>query len=53
MRRLRAMLAPDGVPQERVLGLAGLAARIGDRAVIERVLAAVDPLDGTLQELWA
>jgi bacillithiol biosynthesis cysteine-adding enzyme BshC len=51
VRRLRAMLAPDGAPQERVLGLAGLAARLGDRAVIERVLAAIDPFDGRLQEL--
>ena len=51
VRRLRAMLAPDGAPQERVLGLAGLAARLGDREVIERVLAAIDPFDATLQEL--
>src|SRR5262249_40244554 len=28
VRRLRAMLAPDGAPQERRLGLAGLAARV-------------------------
>lgn len=51
VRRLRAMLSPDGAPQERVLGLAGLAARIGDRALLERVLAAIDPFDGRLQEL--
>jgi bacillithiol synthase len=51
VRRLRAMLAPDGAPQERVLGLAGLAAKLGDRQVIERVLAAIDPFDATLQEL--
>jgi bacillithiol biosynthesis cysteine-adding enzyme BshC len=50
-RRLRAMLAPDGAPQERRLGLAGLAARIGDRTVIERVVAAIDPFDASLQEL--
>jgi bacillithiol synthase len=53
VRRLRAMLAPDGAPQERRLGLPGLAARIGDRDVIERVLAAIDPLDCSLQELSA
>jgi bacillithiol synthase len=53
VRRLRAMLAPDGAPQERVLGLPGLAARIGDRTVIERVLAAIDPFDASLQELAA
>ena len=53
VRRLRALLAPDGAPQERVLGLAGLAARIGDRALVEHVLAAIDPFDGALQELAA
>jgi bacillithiol biosynthesis cysteine-adding enzyme BshC len=42
VRRVRAMLAPDGAPQERVLGLAGLAARIGDRQLIERVLTHLD-----------
>jgi bacillithiol biosynthesis cysteine-adding enzyme BshC len=57
IRRLRALLAPDGAPQERRLGLAGLAARLGDRYVIERVLEAIDrcehPFDGSLQELAA
>jgi len=53
VRRLRAVLAPDGAPQERRLGLAGLAARVGDRTVIERVLAAIDPFDAALQELAA
>jgi len=53
VRRLRALLAPDGAPQERVLGLPGLAARIGDRHLIERVLAAIDPFDAALQELAA
>jgi bacillithiol synthase len=53
VRRLRALLAPDGAPQERRLGLAGLAARIGDRAVVEQVLAAIDPFAAPLQELAA
>jgi hypothetical protein len=53
VRRLRAMLAPDGEPQERRLGLAGLAARVGDRQVIEQVLVAIDPFDPALQELAA
>jgi hypothetical protein len=53
VRRLRAMLAPGGAPQERTLCLAALAARVGDRAVIERVLAAIDPFDGSLKELAA
>jgi len=55
VRRLRALLAPDGAPQERVYGLAGFAARAGDRAIVERVLAAIDPEDPagwfTLREL--
>jgi bacillithiol synthase len=51
VRALRARLHPDGAPQERVLGLPGLAATLGDRALIERVLASVRPGDGTLQEL--
>jgi bacillithiol synthase len=53
VRRLRAMLAPGGAPQERTLCLAALAARVGDRAVIERVLSAIDPFDASLKELAA
>jgi len=56
VRRLRALLAPGGAPQERVLGLPGLAARVGDRHLIERVLAAIDPFapsGAALQELAA
>jgi hypothetical protein len=45
VRRLRALLAPDGAPQERVLALAGFAARGGDREITARVLAAIDPDD--------
>ena len=51
VRRLRAWLAPDGEPQERTLGLPCFAARGGDRVLVERVLAAIDPFDPTLQEL--
>jgi hypothetical protein len=53
VRKLRAMLAPGGAPQERTLCLAALAARVGDREVIERVLAAIDPFDTSLKELAA
>ncbi|HSS02613.1 MAG TPA: bacillithiol biosynthesis cysteine-adding enzyme BshC, partial [Kofleriaceae bacterium] len=53
VRRVRALLAPGGAPQERTLCLAALAARVGDRELIERVLAAIDPFDGTLKELAA
>jgi uncharacterized protein YllA (UPF0747 family) len=51
VRRLRGWLAPDGIPQERQLGLAGFAARAGDRQLVERVLAAIDPFDPSLKEL--
>jgi bacillithiol biosynthesis cysteine-adding enzyme BshC len=55
VRRLRALLAPDGTPQERTHGLAGFASRGGDRAIVERVIAAIDPADPagwfTLREL--
>jgi bacillithiol synthase len=52
VRRLRARLAPDGAPQERVLGLPGFAVRGGDRALVESVLAAIAaPFDGRLEEL--
>jgi bacillithiol biosynthesis cysteine-adding enzyme BshC len=51
VRRLRAWLAPNGEPQERTLGLPCFAARGGDRALVERVLAAIDPFDPTLKEL--
>lgn len=53
VRRLAAMLAPGGGPQERGLGLAGLAARIGDRTLIERVLVSIDPFDAALREIAA
>ena len=48
IRKLRAWLAPDGKPQERVLALAAFAARGGDRSLVERVLAAIDPLEPSL-----
>jgi len=55
VRRLRALLAPDGTPQERTHGLAGFASRADDRAIVERAIAAIDPAAParwfTLQEL--
>ena len=55
VQRLRARLVPGGAPQERTLGLAGFAARAGDRTITARVVAAIDPGDltrwPTLQEL--
>jgi bacillithiol synthase len=51
VRRVRAWLAPDGEPQERRLGLPCFAARLGDRHVIERVLASAMPFDPSMKEL--
>jgi bacillithiol biosynthesis cysteine-adding enzyme BshC len=51
VRRARAWLAPDGELQERRLGVSCFAARIGDRAVVERVLAAITPFDPAMKEL--
>jgi bacillithiol biosynthesis cysteine-adding enzyme BshC len=53
VRRLKTNLWPNGVPQERVFGLPWYAARIGDRALVERVLAAIDPFDPTPRDLRA
>jgi bacillithiol biosynthesis cysteine-adding enzyme BshC len=44
VRRAQARLLPCGVPQERYVGLPSFAARYGQRAFIERVLAAAEPL---------
>ena len=51
VRRVRATLGPEGAPQERVLSLSAFATRDGDRALVERVLAATDPFDPSLKEL--
>jgi hypothetical protein len=50
LRRVQAILAPGGAPQERVLAMAGFV-RGGDRALVERVVAAIDPHDASLKEL--
>ena len=51
VQRLKQLLQPEDQPQERVYGLAYFAALYGERAFIEAVLAAIDPLDPTLREL--
>lgn len=50
-RRAQRALFPDGQPQERVFGFAAYAARVGPRALVERVLAAVDPWHPDVKEL--
>jgi len=51
VRKLLRLLFPGGAPQERVHGLAWYAARYGERAFLDAVLAAARPFDGSLQEL--
>jgi bacillithiol synthase len=51
VRRLKQMLFPGAVPQERVFGLAYFAARYGDRALVEQLLAAIDPYSTQITEL--
>jgi len=45
VHRLRRLLQPGGVPQERFFGLPYFAARYGVRPFVERLIAAIDPLD--------
>jgi hypothetical protein len=51
VRRVRAQLYPGEAPQERVLGLSYHAARVGERALVAAVLAAIEPWQWSLQEL--
>lgn len=54
VRELRMRLYPNGIPQERHYGIASYAARWGGRALIERVLAAIDPFAASVLDLeWA
>lgn len=51
VRRVRAQLYPGEAPQERVLGLSYHAARVGERALVAAVLAAIEPWQWSLREL--
>ncbi|HET8937726.1 MAG TPA: bacillithiol biosynthesis cysteine-adding enzyme BshC [Polyangiales bacterium] len=51
VRRLKQLLFPGAVPQERVFGFAYFAARYGERPVIQRLLAAIDPYATQITEL--
>jgi bacillithiol biosynthesis cysteine-adding enzyme BshC len=51
VRRLKQLLFPGAVAQERVFGFAYFAARYGDRALIEQLLAAIDPYSPGITEL--
>jgi bacillithiol biosynthesis cysteine-adding enzyme BshC len=51
VRRAQARLLPCGIPQERFFGLPSFAARYGQRAFIERVLALAAPLRIGIEDL--
>jgi uncharacterized protein YllA (UPF0747 family) len=51
VRRLKLLLHPNDVPQERVYGVSWFAARYGERAFVERVLGAITPFDPTPRDV--
>jgi bacillithiol biosynthesis cysteine-adding enzyme BshC len=51
IRRIQSRLMPGGVPQERFFGLPSFAARYGQRAFVERVLASAEPLRTGIEDL--
>jgi hypothetical protein len=51
LRRLKQLLFPGAVPQERVFGFAYFAARYGDRTLVEQLLAVIDPYTPEITEL--
>jgi hypothetical protein len=51
-QRVQRWLLPNGQPQERVYGLATCAARFGERAFLDRVLAAADPDATAVRDLY-
>jgi bacillithiol biosynthesis cysteine-adding enzyme BshC len=51
VRRVQARLQPRGIPQERFFGLPSFAARYGQRAFVERVLAAAEPFRVGIEDI--
>lgn len=51
VRRLKAMLQPNGDPQERIYGISYYAARYGEREFIDKVMEAIVPYDASQLEL--
>lgn len=49
--RLVARLAPDGAPQERVLNWTWFGARYGIDGIVDAILDAIEPFDGTLRDV--
>ncbi len=51
VERLRALLLPNGAPQERVHSMSYYACRFGAKALVREILGAVRPFSGELIEL--
>jgi bacillithiol synthase len=51
LQRLKALLYPEGQPQERFYGLPYFAARFGERPFLDAVLGAIDAFDPAQKEL--
>ena len=51
LQRARALLFPDGEPQERVFAFPSFAADAGPRAFVTGILGAVRPFDPSVQDL--
>jgi bacillithiol biosynthesis cysteine-adding enzyme BshC len=51
VRRLKDLLWPAGMPQERFYGVSYFAARYGESAFVRRIVGAIVPFDATPREL--
>jgi len=51
LQRARALLFPDGAPQERVFAFPSFAADAGARAFVAGILGAIKPFDPAVQDL--
>lgn len=51
VRRLKSLLEPNDAPQERTHGFSAYAGRWGTRALVEHVVSALRPFDGTLRDV--
>lgn len=52
VQRLKLLLYPNDMPQERFFGIAYFAARYGERAWLEKILEAATPFDATPQDVY-
>ena len=50
-RRIKRLLMPESMPQERFFGFSYFAARYGERELLDRILAAVEPFDPEMRNL--